>query len=149
MRFWRLPLWYWEAFLNMLTQREFIKFPGDGGSGNVTYTRMCAFSSPEPPWRPWFEVLDFRTSGHFQCNRVTYSCPSGNDCNFRWFKTFKRESSNLLVNRKSPEVLKSIARTSNPLSAGPPGPLAQGPRRLWGREWYVRRIGNSFRVLRP
>ena len=59
---------------------------------------------------------------------------------------FKRESSNLLVNRKSPEVLKS--RTSNPLSAGPPGPRSQAPRRLRGREWYVRRIGNGFRVLR-
>ena len=50
----------------------------------------------------------------------TCSCQSVNDCKFRWFKAFKRESSNLLLNRKWPEVLKS--RTSNPVSADPPGP---------------------------
>ena len=31
------------------------------------------------------------------------------------------------MNQKSPEVLKSIARTSNRLSGGPPGPRAQAP----------------------
>ena len=152
MRFWRLPLWYWEAFLNTLTQREFMKFPGGICQCNLyMYVRILL---PRTSWRQQFGVLDFRTSGHFWFFTtflivVTHSCPSVNDCNFRWFKTFKRESSNLLVNQKSPEVLKSIARTSNRLSGGPPGPRAQAPRRLWRREWYVRRIGTGFRVLRP
>ena len=70
-----------------------------------------------------FEVLDFRTSGHFWFSTMfliafTCSCRSVNDCKFRWFKAFKRESSNLLLNRKWPEVLKS--RTSNPVSPEPP-----------------------------
>ena len=128
-------------------QQEFIKFPGEIFQCNLyTYVRILV---PRTSWRPLFEVL-----GHFWVLTtfliiiaVTYSCPSGNDCNFRWFKAFKRESSNLLVNRKSPEVLKS--RTSNPSSAVPPGPRAQAPRRLWEREWYVRRIGDGFWVDRP
>ena len=108
-----------------VTQQEFIKFPGGIFQCNLyTYVRILV---PRTSWRPLFEVL-----GHFWVLTtfliiiaVTYSCPSGNDCNFRWFKAFKRESSNLLVNRKSPEVLKS--RTSNPSSAVPPGPRAQAP----------------------
>ena len=85
-----------------------------------------------------FEVLDFRTSGHFWFSTAfltafTCSCRSVNDCKFRWFKAFKRESSNLLLNRKWPEVLKS--RNLNPVSPEPPGPRAQAPRRPWGREW--------------
>ena len=82
-----------------------------------------------------FEVLDFRTSGHFWFFTTflivfTCSCRSVSDCKFRWFKAFKRES----LTRKWPEVLKS--RTSNPVSPEPPGPRAQAPRRLWGREWF-------------
>ena len=56
-------------------------------------------------------------------------------------KLFKRESSNLLLNRKWTEVLKS--RTSNPVSPEPPGPRSQAPRRLWGREWGSTPIGSS------
>ena len=48
-------------------------------------------------------------------------------------KLFKRESSNLLLNRKWPEVLKS--RTLNPVFPEPPGPRTQACRRLWVREW--------------
>ena len=44
---------------------------------------------------------------------------------------------NVVENQKSPEVLKS--RTSNRVSPDPPGPRAQGSRRLWGREWLHRR----------
>ena len=60
-----------------------------------------------------FKVLDFRTSVHFWFSTTfliafTCSCRSVNDCKFRWF-----QSSNLLLNRKWPEVLKS--RTSNPV----------------------------------
>ena len=92
-----------------------------------------------------FEVLDFRTSGHFWFSTTvliafTYSCRSVSDCKFRWFKAFKRESSNLLLNRKSQEVLKS--KSSNPMPPEPPGPRAQAPRRLWGRQW-----GKSLRDL--
>ena len=84
-----------------------------------------------------FEVLDFRTSGHFWSSTkfliaFTCSCRSVNDCKFTWFKAFKRESSNLLLNQKWPEVLKY--RTSNPVSPETPGRRAQAPRRLWGRE---------------
>ena len=66
-----------------------------------------------------FEVLEFRTSVHFWFSTTfviafTCCCRSVNDCKFRWFQAFKRESSNLLLNRKWPEVLKS--RTSNPVS---------------------------------
>ena len=56
-------------------------------------------------------------------------------------KLFKRESSNLLLNRKWTEVLKY--RTSNPVSPEPPGPRSQAPRRLWGREWGSTPIGSS------
>ena len=81
-----------------------------------------------------FEVQDFRTSGHFWFSTTfltafTSYCRSVNDCYFRWPKAFKRESSNLLSNRKWPKVLKS--RTSNPVSPEPPGPRAQAPMRLW------------------
>ena len=61
---------------------------------------------------------------------VTYSCPSINDCKFTWFKAFKRESPNLLLIRKWPEVLKS--RTLNPVSSEPPGPRAQAPQKALG-----------------
>ena len=89
-----------------------------------------------------FEVLDFTTSGHFWFSTTFLiaficSCRSVNDCKFRWFKAFKRESSNLLLNRKWPEALKS--RTSNPVSPETPGLRAQAPRRLWGRECQMLR----------
>ena len=67
-----------------------------------------------------FKVLHFSTSGHF------------------WFLI---ESSNLLLNRKWPEVLKS--RTSNL-----PGPRAQVPRSLWGREWFFRARSSFHTSLR-
>ena len=84
-----------------------------------------------------FEVLDFRTSGHFLFSTTfviafTCCCRSVNNCKFRRFKAFKRQSSKLLLKRKWPEVLKS--RTSNPVSSGPPGPRAQAPWRHWRRE---------------
>ena len=77
---------------------------------------------------------------------VTCSCPSVIDCKFRWFKAFKRKSSNFHLNRKWPEVLKSS--TSNAVSLvspEPPGPRAQAPRGLWGREcsWPSRAILNT------
>ena len=75
----------------------------------------------------------------------TCSCRSVNDCKFRWFKAFKRESSNLLLNRKWPEVLKS--RNLNPVSPEPPGPRAQAPRRPWGREW--RHFAEKLVVVSP
>ena len=49
-------------------------------------------------------------------------------------QSFKRESSNLLLNRKRPEVLETSI--SNPVSPELPGSRAQVPTRLWGREWY-------------
>ena len=68
-----------------------------------------------------FEVLDFRTVWSFlifynvstAVIAFTCSCRSDNNCKFRWFKAFKRESSKLLLNQKWLEVLKS--RTSNPV----------------------------------
>ena len=98
-----------------------------------------------------FEVQDLRTSGHFWffttfLIAVTCSCPSVIDCKLRWFKAFKRKSSNFHLNRKWPEVLKSS--TSNAVSLvspEPPGPRAQAPRGLWGREcsWPSRAILNT------
>ena len=78
----------------------------------------------------------------------TCSCRSVNDWKFSWFKALKRQPSKLLLNQKWPEVLKS--RTSNPVSPEPPGPRAQAPRRLWGREWanfsyiFVQNLANSL-----
>ena len=86
---------------------------------------------PRASWRPEYEdqeavgrdtgfkVLDFRTSGLFWFSTTflivfTCSCRSVNDCKFRWFKAFKRESFSLLLNQRWPKVLKS--RTSNPVS---------------------------------
>ena len=85
---------------------------------------------PEGSGDTGFEVLDFRTSGHFWSSTtfvIEFTCcyRSVNECNFRWFKAFKRESSNLLLNRKWPKVLKS--RTSNPVSPETPGPSSQAP----------------------
>ena len=93
-----------------------------------------------------FEVLDFRTSGHFWFSTTfliafTCSCRSVNDCKFRWFKAFKRESSNFLLNRKWPALLKS--RTSNPVSPGrewfsPPRNLVPGYCEIpWGAFVYA------------
>ena len=111
MWFLKLPVWYWEAFLKILTQQE---FPGGGFSQCNLYTHVRILV-PRTSWRPQFEVLDFTTSGRFSffttfLIAVTCSCPSVNDCEFRWFKYFKRESSNFFLIRKWREVLKS--RTS-------------------------------------
>ena len=77
-----------------------------------------------------FEVLDFRTSGHFGFFTTflvagTCSCLSVNDCKFRLFKAYKRESSNLLLIRKWPEVLKS--RTFNSCVPWASWSLCSGP----------------------
>ena len=55
---------------------------------------------------------------------------------------------NVVENQKWPKVLKS--RTWNTVSPEPPGPRANAPRRLWGREWanfpyiFVQNLANSL-----
>ena len=91
------------------------------------YSRVISFSSWEPPgdlnmrtrrlWgTPGTQDLKSQNSGlpavisdFFTTFLVAGTCfyPGVNDCKFRLFKAFKRESSNLLLIRKWPEVLKS------------------------------------------
>ena len=90
-----------------------------------------------------FEVLDFRTSGHAWFSTkflIAFTCSwkNVNDCKFRWFKAFERESSNLLLNLQWPEVLKSrtcIPRVSWSLCSGPHEAL--GTRMGGFRAWKV------------
>ena len=78
------------------------------------------FSFSESESESWFhgrgfEVLDFTISGHFWFSArfliaFTCCCRSVNYCTLRWFKAFKRESSNFLFNRKWPDFLKYPGR---------------------------------------
>ena len=85
-----------------------------------------------------FEVLDFRTSGHFRFkSKLEDSLLKAlNHLNLQSLTLLQEQMKairNVVENQKWPEVLKS--RTSKPLSPEPPGPCAQALRRLWGREW--------------
>ena len=121
----------------------------------IVWTASGAFNEPPVPLagEAWargsegsgdigFEVLDLRTSGHFQFKRKLENSPSKalNYLNLQSL-TLRQEQvnaiRNVVENQKWPEVLKS--RTSNPVFSEPPGPRANAPRRLGGRECRERR----------
>ena len=87
-------------------------------------------------------VLDFRTFGHFRFKSNLEDCllKALNLLNLQLLTLRQQQVNairNVVENKKWPEVLKS--RTSNRVSPDRPGPRAQAPRKLWGREWLHRR----------
>ena len=111
---------------------------GPGGSGD---TRDTAF-----------EVLDFRTSGHFRSKwkLEDFLLKALNHLNLQSMTLGQEQVTairNVVKNQKWPEVLKSW--TSNPVSPKPPGTLTQASRRFWGRERVNCNICAHFLVLMP
>ena len=115
----------------------------------IVWTASGAFNEPPVPLagEAWargsegsgdigFEVLDLRTSGHFQFKSKLEDSPSKalNYLNLQSL-TLRQEQvnaiRNVVENQKWPKVLKS--RTGNTVSSEPPGPSAQTSRMLWGR----------------
>ena len=97
---------------------------------------------PGGPEDTGFVVLDFRTSGHFRFKSNLEDCllKALNLLNLQLLTLRQQQVNairNVVENKKWPEVLKS--RTSNRVSPDRPGPRAQAPRKLWGREWLHRR----------
>ena len=93
-----------------------------------------------------FEVLDLRTSGHFRFkSKLEDSLLKAlNHPNLQSLTLLQEQVNairNVVEKQKWLDVLET--RTSNPvspefpLSPEPPGPCAQTPRRLWGREWTL------------
>ena len=111
---------------------------GPGGSGD---TRDTAF-----------EVLDFRTSGHFRFKwkLEDFLLKALNRLNLQLMTLGQEQVTairNVVKNQKWPEVLKSW--TSNSVSPKPPGPRTQASRRFWGRERVNCNICAHFEVLMP